>query len=289
MGEKQYLDLLNRILNEGELRETRNSTTLSVFGGHLKFDIREKFPLLTTKKVFWKGIVEELLWFLRGKMDSKILEEKGVNIWKGNTSREYLDSIGLNHYREGDTGATYGHQWRYFNAVYHGCDNDYTGQGIDQIRECIYQIKNDPMSRRIFLSGWNPTQSKYMSLVPCHISYQFYVSGENNEYLSCHMYQRSADTFLGLPFNIASVSLLTYIMAHLTDKKPKEIFISLGDIHIYKDHIESVKEQLLREPYEFPTLKIIGDKHDDPADYKPEQFILENYKCHSMIKAKMIA
>ncbi len=286
MNEKGYLDLLEDLLKNGELRDTRNSKTLSDFSKKIDFDISNSFPLLTTKKMFWKGICHELLWFIKGNTNSKLLEEKGINIWKGNSSREFLDSIGLNKYKEGDIGAMYGFQWRHFNATYRGCDANYEGEGFDQLQNCIDLIKNDPTSRRIYMSAWNPSQLKDSVLAPCHMSYQFFVTGDNK--LSCILYQRSADTFLGLPFNIASVSLLVYIIANMTDKIPYKVTVMLGDAHIYEEHIDAVKIQLEREPYEFPKL-IIKNKHDNINDYVFEDFEIIDYKYHPTISAKMIA
>jgi thymidylate synthase len=285
-GEESYLNLLKDILENGELRHTRNSITLSDFSKKIDIDISESFPLLTTKKMFWKGICSELLWFIHGKTDSKILEKNDVNIWKANSSREFLDSIDLNNYKEGDIGPMYGFQWRHFNAKYKGCDSNYYGEGYDQLQDCIHLIRNDPTSRRIFMSAWNPTVLKKSVLAPCHLSYQFYVNKDN--YLSCILYQRSADTFLGLPFNIASVSLLVYILANMTDKKPGRISIIIGDAHIYQEHIEAVKTQLKRKPFPFPQLRI-KNKHDNINDYIYEDFEIVNYECHPTIKAKMIA
>jgi thymidylate synthase len=289
MGEKQYLDLLRRVMETGEERQTRNGKTYSVFGGNLHFDLRDGFPLLTSKRVFFRGIVEELIWFIRGKMDSKLLEEKGVNIWRGNTSREFLHSIGLGHYREGDAGPVYGHQWRHFGATYLDCDTDYSGKGIDQLAECIRQIKYEPSSRRIFMSAWNPTQMPEMALPPCHVSYQFYVSGPNNEYLSSSLYCRSQDLFLGTPFNIASVSLLTHILAHFCGKIPKDVHIYMGDAHIYEEHLDVVREQLTRELYQLPTLKITGNIPEKIDDYTTDMFQIENYKSHGILRAEMKA
>ena len=274
MSEHSYLNALKNILENGELRETRNSKTLSLFGVKIDIDISESYPLITTKKMFTKGIIEELLWFISGNTNSKKLEEKGVNIWKGNSSRTYLDSIGLNHYKEGECGPCYSHQWRYFNAPYKNCETDYNGTGIDQLQNCIDLIKNNPSSRRIFMSAWNPCQLNEMVLPPCHISYQFYVS--NDDKLSCILYQRSGDMFLGVPFNIASVSLLVYIIANITNKKPDKITLMIGDAHIYENHIEQVKIQLNRNIYPFPQL-IIKKKYENINDYKYEDFEIINY------------
>ena len=284
-NEESYLKALKNVLENGELRYTRNSKTYSLFGVKIEFDISNSFPLLTTKKMFTKGIIEELLWFISGNTNSKKLEEKGVNIWKGNSSRIYLDSIGLN-YEEGDCGPCYSHQWRHFNAPYIDCNQNYDGLGIDQLQNCIDLIKNDPSSRRIFMSAWNPCQLDEMVLPPCHISYQFYVSNDNK--LSCILYQRSGDMFLGVPFNIASVSLLVYIIANITNKIPGKITLMIGDAHIYENHIEQVKIQLNRIPYVFPQL-IIKNKYENINDYKYEDFEIVNYNSHSILKANMVA
>lgn len=284
-NEYMYLNALKDIIENGEKRNTRNSITYSKFSVKLDFDISNSFPLLTTKKMYMKGIIHELLWFISGNTNSKDLENNNVNIWKGNTSREFLDSVKLYNYEEGDCGPIYGFQWRHFGAKYKGMHENYNEQGIDQLQNCINLIKNNPSSRRIFMSAWNPVDLEEMCLPPCHVSYQFYVS--SNKELSCIMYQRSADMFLGIPFNIASVSLLTYIIAHLTDTTPHKISIMIGDAHIYENHIEQVKLQLSRVVYEPPILKI-NKKYDNINDYKYEDFKVENYKCHPNIKADMV-
>lgn len=286
--ESRYLRELQDILENGETRNTRNATTISKFSVKLDFDIRHSFPLLTTKKVFWKGVVHELLWFIQGNTNSKILEKQNVNIWKANSSREFLDMHQLNEYEEGDCGPIYGFQWRHFGAKYNGMHSHYKDSvgSEDQLQNCIHLIKTDPSSRRIFMSAWNPLQLKEMCLPPCHVSYQFYVSMENE--LSCIMYQRSGDMFLGIPFNIASVALLTYIIANMTDTKPGSISIVIGDAHIYNNHIDQVKTQLQRTPYSFPTLKI-NQKLENINDYRIEHFELENYQYHDPIKADMVA
>ena len=283
--ELQYLNILADVLNNGDIRETRNATTISKFGVKMEFNITEYFPLLTTKKVYWKGIVHELLWFINSKTDSKELEKNNVKIWSGNSTRDYLDSIGLNHYDEGTCGPIYGFQWRHFNAEYKGPDEDYTNKGIDQLQNCIDLIKNDPTSRRIFMTAWNPCQLQEMALPPCHVSYQFYV--RNGKYIDCQMYQRSGDLFLGVPFNIASTALLTYIIATKTNYIPGKIIIIIGDAHIYSNHIEQVKTQLLRKPYQFPCLKI--NKQDNIEDYTFDDFNITSYYPHPNIKAQMVA
>lgn len=284
-NENSYLNALKNVLENGELRTTRNSNTYSLFGVKIEIDISNSFPLLTTKKMFTKGIIEELLWFISGNTNSKRLEEKGVNIWKGNSCREYLDNIGLN-YEEGDCGPCYSHQWRHFNAPYKNCNQNYKGLGIDQLQNCIDLIKKYPTSRRIFMSAWNPCQLDEMVLPPCHISYQFYVSNDNK--LSCILYQRSGDMFLGVPFNIASVSLLVYIIANITNKNPDKITLMIGDAHIYENHVQQVKIQLNRIPYSFPQL-IIKNKHENINDYKYEDFEIVNYNFHAILKADMIS
>ena len=285
--ELYYLNIIKDVLNNGEERKTRNSITRSQFGLRMEFnDINIKFPLLTTKKVFWKGIVEELLWFISANTNSKDLEKKGVKIWKGNSSREYLDQNGLNEYCDGDCGPIYGFQWRHFNAVYNGMDKNYENKGIDQLKNCIELIKNNPTSRRIFMTAWNPCQINEMVLPPCHVSYQFYVRDENK--LDCQMYQRSGDLFLGVPFNIASTALLTSLIAKVTNKIPGKIIIILGDAHIYNNHIEQIKLQLKRKPYEFPTLNI-KKINENINDYSVDDIELLSYYSHPPIKAEMVS
>jgi len=284
-NEKVYLEALKDVLENGTLRKTRTSSTISKFSLKLDFDIREYFPLLTTKRVYVHGVLHELLWFINGDTNSKNLEKHNVNIWKENSSREFLDRCGLKDYDEGDCGPIYGFQWRHFNATYLGCDEDYSGVGIDQLQNCINLIKKDPYSRRIFMSAWNPIQLGEMCLPPCHVSYQFYVS---DGLLSCMLYQRSGDMFLGIPFNIASVSFLVYIIANMTGLKPGYVNLVIGDAHIYSDHIEAVKTQLEREPYEPPKL-IVKNRYDNIDYYKTSDFEIVDYKFHPTIKAKMIA
>lgn len=279
--EQNYLNLLFKILKEGSYKEDRTGIgTYSLFGETLRFNLENNtFPLLTTKKMFLKGIVEELLFFVRGETNTKLLEEKGVNIWKGNTSREYLDKYGLHDLPEGNMGKGYGWQWRNFNGTE-------SVKGVDQLINVIESIKKDPNSRRHIISAWNPCQLKEMSLPPCHTLYQFYVDGE---YLSCQWYQRSVDFFLGLGFNIASYALLTKLIAHVTNLKPKELIFSGGDCHIYKNHVNQVVEQLRRKPYDFPTIKIAPEPKnlEDIEKLGLYNFYLENYNSHPAIKAEM--
>lgn len=286
-GEKQYIDLVQKIINQGERREGRNGLTISTFGEHLKFDLRQGFPLLTTKKMFTKGIIEELLFFLRGYTNSKLLEEQGINIWKGNTSRKFLDSIGKNNRTEGIMGNMYGAQWRHFNGKY----NENTGisqEGVDQLQYVIDTIKNDPTSRRILMTDFNPSQVNSGVLYPCHsIILQFYV---HQKYLDMFCYNRSNDIGLGLPFNIASSSLLLSIVAKITNLTPRFINISIGDAHIYESHIEPLREQILRRPYIFPNITIPDIKNlFDLDNLTYTDFILHNYQCHPKIKMEMSA
>ena len=292
--ENQYLNLIKDIMRNGRKRMDRTGTgTYSVFGRQLRFDIREYFPILTTKRVYWKGVVEELLWFLKGDTNINHLIEKNVHIWDGNSTREYLDKIGLVNREERDGGPIYGFQWRHFGAKYNTMYDNYEGCGVDQFAECLNLIRNNPESRRIIMSAWNPSSMKEMCLPPCHVMYQFYVDVENNE-ISCHMYQRSADVFLGLPFNICSTALLTHIMASLTDRKVGDIIISLGDAHIYSNHLEQCKIQIERIPRDWPILKINGcglcgwsEGINNVEDFKFENFELLGYSPHPTIKAEM--
>lgn len=284
--EYQYLNLLKRILITGIFLEDRTKTGIfSVFGAQMKFDCSYYFPLLTTKKTFMKGIVEELLWFMNGNTDSKILESKGVNIWKGNTSREYLDLYGFINREVGDIGPGYGHQWRHWNAVYFDCNTDYANKGIDQLNKCIENIKQEKQSkthnRRNIMIAWNPEQIEQMSLPPCHILVQFNLNDNN---LDLHMYQRSADMFLGVPFNIASYALLLNIVAKITNTNPNMLIISFGDAHIYSNHIDAVKSQLKNKPFTFPTISI---EIPDNKVLESKHITLNNYKSHGTIKAPM--
>jgi thymidylate synthase len=289
-GERQYLELLDHILTKGNLVEGRNGFTYSTFVNHMSFDLREGFPLLTTKKMFLKGIIEELLFFLRGDTDTKILEGKGINIWKGNTTKEFIMTRGL-PYAEGVIGPMYGRQYRNYNASYL-LDQQHkpvkSTEGIDQLENVINLIKTDPNSRRILMTSYNPSQADQGVLLPCHsISLQFYVYGE---YLDMYCFNRSSDVFLGLPFNIASSSLMLMIIAKITGKTPRYFHLSLGDTHIYQTHVEQVKEQIKRIPYKFcninlPEINTIKDI--EKLAFK--DFNLINYISHPSIKAEMIA
>lgn len=297
--EENYLTLLREVSMYGNERKTRNSTVKSVFSRNLTFDLRNGFPLLTTKKMFFTGIVEEFLFFLRGDTDSKKLEEKGVNIWKGNTSREFLDKSGFHDRAEGEMGPMYGYQWRTFGKPFSEkkssvspTDLELASEtketGLDQLAEVVHLIKTDPTSRRIMMTTYNPIQAKEGVLYPCHsIITQFYV---NDGVLDLFCYNRSQDLFLGTPFNIASSALLLEVVAIMTSLKPGLLHLSLGDTHIYDNHREVVQEQLKRVPYPFPALTIPRFVElERIPDLTISDFILTNYRCHPGIKAGMIA
>ena len=253
----------------------------------MHFDLtNNKLPLLTTKKLAYKTCLKELLWFISGNTSNDILNHQNVHIWDGNSSRQYLDSIGLTERTEGDLGPIYGFQWRHYNANYVGCNNNYNNQGIDQINNIINDLKNPETrnSRRLILTAWNPCQLKEMALPPCHILCQFNVT--NNTKLSCSLYQRSGDLGLGVPFNIASYSFLTHLIAKICNLEAYEFIYNLGNVHIYDDHVINLKTQLTRVPYEFPTITI-NNNSSNIDDYKLEDFEINNYKSHESIKLLM--
>ncbi|KAL4079333.1 thymidylate synthase/dCMP hydroxymethylase domain-containing protein [Scleroderma citrinum] len=300
--EYQYLNLVQRVIDAGEFRNDRTGTgTLSIFAPpSLRFSLRDgTLPLLTTKKIFMKGIVEELLWFIRGDTDSKVLDAKGVKIWNGNGSKEFLEKRGLGHREEGDLGPIYGFQWRHFGADYVDCKADYTGQGVDQLKECVRKIMEDPTDRRIILSAWNPAALPLMALPPCHMMCQFYVhiasDASSKNCLSCLMYQRSADLGLGIPFNIASYALFTHMIAQITNTEPHELVIQLGDAHVYKNHVEALQKQLKRQPKSFPKLrfkrelKCLQDLEQLKYSTKDDEsdLVIEGYHPHEAIAMKM--
>tara|TARA_Y100000813_G_C24164498_1_gene353486 strand:+ start:4773 stop:5651 length:879 start_codon:yes stop_codon:yes gene_type:complete len=287
--ETQYLQLIENILNNGTIEHSRNGITKSIFGNMMKFSLNDgTIPILTTKKVAWKTCFKELTWFIKGDTSNKLLNDMNVHIWDANGSKEFLKSRNLN-YEENDLGPVYGHQWRHFNAKYNDCSTDYSNQGVDQLQNIINQLKTDEgrKSRRLIMSAWNPCQLDEMALPPCHVMAQFHVS--ENKYLSCSLYQRSGDVGLGVPFNIASYSFLTHIIAKHTDLEAKEFVYFLGNAHIYQEHDEALKEQILRQPYEFPKLQIKNKKENindyclDDIEWKTE------YKYHSAIKMEMKA
>lgn len=274
--EAQYLRLLAHVLESGTPKDTRNGHVLSKFGAQLHCDLSEGFPLLTTKKMFWRGIVEELSWFLRGSTNVQELRDKRVHIWDGNSSE-----------RGYDAGPVYGFQWRHFGAEYGDCHVDYTGQGVDQIANIIELLRTDPHSRRMVLSAWCPTQQADMCLPPCHVMYQYYVESDGR--LSCMMTQRSADVFLGLPFNIASTALLTALIAHQVGREPGQLFINIGDAHIYEEHVDACRQQLTRSAFPLSTIRIERPTDDALWCFGTGDVVLMNYKCHGSIKAPMKA
>lgn len=287
-GEQQYIDLLQEINEYGHVRPTRNSQTKSLFVRHLKFDLREGFPLLTSKKMFTRGVLEELIFFLRGQTDSKLLEEKNVNIWKGNTSREFLDQLGMTERPVGVMGPMYGYQWRFFNADYDESNAQPLSAGVDQLRNVIELMKTDPTSRRLLMTAYNPNQVQQGVLPPCHsIMLQFYIEGP---YLDCLNYIRSSDTFLGLPFNIASTAAMMHILAKIVGKTPRHMNITLGDAHLYENHWDLVELQSSRWLYKFPTLEITRSLEDvsDIDSLTVDDFIIHDYQCHQTIKAAMV-
>ena len=287
--ETQYLQLIENILNNGTIEHSRNGITKSIFGNMMKFSLNDgTIPILTTKKVAWKTCFKELTWFIKGETSNKLLNDMKVHIWDANGSKEFLKSRDLK-YEENDLGHVYGHQWRHFNAKYNDCNTDYSNKGIDQLQNIIDQLKTDEgrRSRRLIMSAWNPCQLDEMALPPCHVMAQFHVS--ENKYLSCSLYQRSGDVGLGVPFNIASYSFLTHLIAKHTDLEAKEFVYFLGNAHIYEEHDEALKEQILRQPYEFPKVQIKNKKENindywlDDIEWKTE------YKYHSQIKMEMKA
>ena len=287
--EYQYLNLLRDILEDGSEVVGRNGTTKAVYGAAMHFTLTDNtLPLLTTKKVAWKTCLKELLWFIAGHTDNNLLNQQNVHIWDGNATPEFMKSRGLEHYPPGDLGPLYGFQWRHFNATYHGCQADYSKKGIDQLQDVIDCLK-DPVkrnSRRMIVSAWNPSYLDQMALPPCHVLFQFNVLDGNK--LSCSLYQRSVDEFLGNSFNIASYSMLTHLVAHHCGLEPYEFIHYSGNCHLYDDHYEQAREQLTRTPYPFPKLKIVK-KRESIQDYQVADFVIENYQHHSVLKGAMRA
>lgn len=306
--EYQYIDLIKRVLSDGCLQKGRNGNTISYFGSQMRFNLRDgALPFMTTKRLAWKTCLRELLWFIRGDTSNIRLQEKGVKIWNANATREFLDAQGLTDNKEGDLGPVYGHQWRFFNAKYNECDTDYRGNGVDQLQYVIDALKRESIpesthesccngrtttenmfSRRLIVSAWNPEQLNEMALPPCHVLFQFYVNP--NKELSCSLYQRSGDIGLGVPFNIASYAMLTHLIAHHCGLKTGELVHTIGDNHIYEEHVDVLKEQITREPLEFPTLSFrYSEPYDDINSYTEEDFVVEGYKHHGTMKMEMKA
>lgn len=291
-AEYQYLSLIDRILHFGEVNIRRNGETKSIFGAQMQFSLQNKtLPLLTTKRLAWKTCLHELIWFIRGKTSNKWLQERNVKIWNGNGSREFLDEHGFKNREEGDLGPIYGHQWRHFNASYTNCNKNYENEGFDQINRIVKILKGeDPKetkySRRLVVSAWNPNQLDEMALPPCHVLYQFHVN--NKDELSCALYQRSGDLGLGIPFNIASYSFLTHLIAHHTGLKPGKFVHYIGDCHIYKEHEKVLKKQKMLTPLEFPKVKICR-KYEDINQYDVTDFEVENYNHLGRLEMEMKA
>lgn len=277
---KQYQQLLSHILENGEQRDDRTGTgTLSAFGYQMRFDLSEGFPLVTTKKCHLRSIIHELLWFLKGDTNLQYLNENKVTIWDEWATEEQTARFGR---KAGDLGPIYGHQWRNFGSTTNA-DGTFQNDGVDQIKNVLNLLKNNPMSRRIIVSGWNPKEADQVALPPCHTLFQFYVH-QKSERLDCQLYQRSADTFLGVPFNIASYSLLTMMIAQVVGLKPGTFVHTIGDAHLYLNHLEQAKLQLSREPRPLPQM-ILNPKVTDLFEFRFEDFTLENYDPHPAIKA----
>lgn len=287
--ENQYLKLVSDVLTEGVIEDGRNGKVLTVFGSAMHFSLKDNtIPLLTTKKLAWKTCLRELLWFIRGQTSNEVLKKQNVHIWDGNASREFLDSRGLTNLKENDLGPIYGHQWRHFNAKYSDCNTDYKDQGFDQLDYIIKCLKDtkERNSRRLVMSAWNPCQLDEMALPPCHILCQFNVTDGNK--LSCSLYQRSCDLGLGVGFNIASYSFLTHLIAHHCNLEVLDFYYYLGNCHIYEQHIEPLREQIIREPYKFPKI-VIKNKYEDIISYNVDDFEILDYEFHPLIKMEMIA
>lgn len=287
--EYQYLNLLKDIIDHGSHEQGRNGAVLTAVGSAMHFSLEDgKIPILTTKKTAWKTCLKELLWFIKGDTSNKRLKDVGVHIWDANTTREFLDSRGLQHYEEDTVGSLYGFQWRHWNAPYEGCDADYTNKGIDQLQNVINILK-DPVqrsSRRMVVSAWNVEQLDGGCLPPCHVLFQFNVVDGNK--LSCCLFQRSKDSACGAPFNYASYSFLVHLLAKHCDLIPHEFIHYGGNCHIYSEHIDAMKEQITRTPLPFPTLEIVN-KRDNINDYVAEDFKVHDYQHLAPIKLKMVA
>ncbi len=301
--EYQYLNIIENILEDGVWEEGRNGKTKSIFGKSMRFSLKDgNIPILTTKKTAWKTCLKELLWFIRGETDNKILKKEGVHIWDANGSREFLDERGLNEYDVDELGPIYGHQWRKFNKPYFSvsykknmyeligkyCDENAGPEGVDQLQQIIDLLKNPDTrtSRRLIMSAWNPCQLNQMALPPCHILCQFNVHDGNK--LSCAMYQRSCDFFLGIPFNIASYSMLTHLIAKHCGLEAYEFVHFMGNVHLYENAIDAAKMQIKRCPFLFPKISI-KEIRENINEYNIQDFEIHNYQSHEAIKVDMVA
>jgi thymidylate synthase len=302
--EYQYIRLVKDILEKGTWENGRNGTTKGIFGYTMRYSLADNtIPIFTVKKTAWKTCLKELLWFIRGETNNKLLQQQNVHIWDGNTSREFLDSVNLPLYEEGIAGPIYGYQWRHFGAKYNCIDgkpisknfkendlnrNDETYLGIDQLKEIIDCLKdpNKRTSRRLIMTAWNPLQLKQMALPPCHVMCQFNVHDRNK--LSCALFQRSNDVSLGTSFNVASYSFLTHLLAKHCGLIAHEFIHFMGNCHIYEEHIQPMEEILRREPYPFPKINILEVK-ENINDYELSDFEIIDYRSHDVIKMSMIA
>ena len=287
--EYQYLSLLKNIITNGAKEKGRNGITYTQIGGMMRFSLENNsIPLMTTKKLAWGVCLKELLWFINGDTDNRLLQKENVKIWNGNATREFLDSRGLNYLSENDLGPVYGHQWRFWNSKYYNSNTNYMGRGIDQLQNIIDGIneskKSGESSRRLIMTAWNPEQIDEMALPPCHVLSQFHITEGNK--LSCTLYQRSADMGLGIPFNIASYSFLTHMLAKHCDLEAKEFVHFIGNAHIYDDHITSLEKQIIKEPFSPPILEI-KEKKENIVDYKIDDFKIIDYNYHKSIKMVM--
>jgi thymidylate synthase len=286
--EKQYLGLIKNIINRGIVTPSRNANTLNLIGTMSKYSLQNNtMPILTTKKVAWKTCLKELLWFINGDTSNETLRNQNVNIWNGNSTREFLDSRGLYDYDVNELGPVYGYQWRNWNTPYLGKNINYRDKGVDQLSNIITSLKhpNDKYSRRLIMSAWNVDQLDQMALPPCHVLSQFHVL--DNDKLYCTLYQRSGDVGLGVPFNIASYAFLTHMIADICDLKAAELTHYIGNAHIYESHVEPLRQQIEREPFTFPTLELNNKTTID--DYTVSDFKLVDYKYHPTIKMDMVS
>ena len=285
--ENQYLNLISDIIEHGSVDAGRNGNTKAVFGSAMHFSLENgSIPILTTKRVAHKTCLKELLWFIKGDTNNQHLKDQKVHIWDANGSREFLDSRGLKDRKEDDMGPIYGFQWRHFNAPYTDCDTDYTNKGYDQLQNIIDILKCPEvrMSRRLVMSAWNPLQLEEMALPPCHVLAQFNVTDNNK--LHCALYQRSGDVGLGVPFNIASYSFLTHLLAKHCGLEAADFSYFVGNTHIYDDHIDTLKTQVERIPKAFPSIEITKI-YSNINDYKLEDFNITNYEYHPKLSMVM--